>query len=93
MKSYVFLRRLANHATYRLGTAAEYPSGWKFISNVASLRGSRKFHPTMEECLPRWLGYPSRCESMTSEEWQRQISPTGGHVVDPWRRADPPPDA
>ena len=59
----VFYRRLTDGTVYRLGTAAQYPSGWKFISNVASHKNSRKFHPTMLKCLPRWIGYPDRCES------------------------------
>jgi hypothetical protein len=47
----------------RLGTAVECEGGWRFISNVASHKNSRKMHETMEQCLPRWVGYPDRCYS------------------------------
>jgi hypothetical protein len=76
MKSYNFVRRLGDGSTYRLGTACQYADGWRFISNVSSHKSSRKFHPTMERCLPRWLGYPDRCESYavaapgTISSWQ-----------------------
>ena len=64
MKSYAMMRRLANGETYKLGTAVEYsPGNWRFISNVASHRNSRKYHATFAKCLPRWVGYPDRCES------------------------------
>lgn len=58
-----FNRRLSDGSTYRLGVAVEYPQGWKFISNIASHGPSRKFHPTWEKCVPRWVGYPDGCES------------------------------
>jgi hypothetical protein len=64
MTNYRFERVLANGATYVLGTAVEYDDGWRFISNVAAHRSSRKFHPTMERCLPRWVGYPNYCQSV-----------------------------
>lgn len=64
MKVIAFNRRLADGYTYRLGTAVEYTTGeWKFISNVASHGSSRKRHPTMKACIPRWVGYPDSCES------------------------------
>lgn len=64
MKAFNFNRRLGDGSFYRLGTAVEYPDGWRFISNVAVHKNSRKFYRTMQKCLPRWLGYPDRCESV-----------------------------
>jgi hypothetical protein len=39
--------------------------GWKFRPNNAAHKPSRKFHPTLEACLPRWmkLYYPDGSES------------------------------
>lgn len=63
MANYRFIRDLADGSTYHMGTAVHYPNnGWRFISNVTH-KSSRKFHATMEKCLPRWLGYPDRCRS------------------------------
>jgi len=62
MTNYRFLRKLSDGTTYHLGTAVEYKDGWRFLSNVTSHRNSRKYHSTMEKCLPRWVGYPDRCE-------------------------------
>jgi hypothetical protein len=56
-------RRLADGGLFRLGSAVKKADGWRFFSNVASHRGSRKFHPTFVACLPRWVGYPNRCET------------------------------
>lgn len=67
MKNIRLLRRLQDGSVYRLGTAVEYADGWRFISNVASHKSSRKYHSTMEKCLPRWVGYPDRCESVAVE--------------------------
>ena len=64
MNCYRFERVLADGSTYHLGTAVEYDNGWRFISNVCSHKSSRKFHRTMKKCLPRWLGYPDRCQSV-----------------------------
>jgi hypothetical protein len=65
MKNVKFLRDLPGGSTYHLGTAVYYPNGpgWRFISNVSSHKGSRKFHATMEACVPRWVGYPGKCRS------------------------------
>lgn len=60
---YRFLRDLPDGSTYHLGSAVQYADGWRFLSNVASHKDSRKSHATMEKCLPRWLGYPDRCKS------------------------------
>lgn len=63
----VFVRRLSDGSVFRLGVASYHPSatepGWRFYPNLAARRVSRKRHATMEACLPRWLGYPKRCES------------------------------
>lgn len=59
-----FVRRLPDGSVYHLGTAVEYADGWRFLSNVASHKNSRKYHATMEKCLPRWVGYPNKCESV-----------------------------
>lgn len=68
MTNYRFLRRLQDGSTYRLGTAVQYQDGsWRFISNVTSHKSSRKYHPTMKRCIPRWVGYPDRCESEAIE--------------------------
>ena len=37
--------------------------GWIFIPHVFGRNPSRKYHPTWEACLPRWIGYPNYCES------------------------------
>lgn len=65
MNSFSFYRDLPGGSAYRLGTAVYYPNGpgWRFISNVSSHKSSRKFHATMEKCVPRWVGYPDRCRS------------------------------
>lgn len=64
MRAFTFNRRLTDGSLYRLGTAVEYEDGWRFIPNVSSHKSSRKHHRTMQKCLPRWLGYPDRCESV-----------------------------
>jgi len=68
MTNYRFIRRLNDGSTYHLGTAVQSGQGWRFIPNVVSHRSSRKFHPTMTKCLPRWIGYPDRCESVAVGE-------------------------
>ena len=59
-----FFRRLSDGSTYLLGVATEQRDGWRFISNVSAHKSSRKWHPTMERCIPRWVGYPSKCETL-----------------------------
>jgi len=58
-------RTLADGSTYCLGTAIYYSSygGWRFLPNVSGHSISRKFWPTWEACLPRWVGYPDRCQT------------------------------
>jgi hypothetical protein len=64
-KTVSFYRPLAGGTEFKLGAAVYYPNGpgWRFISNVSSHKGSRKFHATMEACVPRWVGYPDKCRS------------------------------
>jgi len=56
-----FLRPLKDGSTYFLGSAVKNEQGWRFMSNVASRRGSRKFYPTMQACVPRWVR-PKECQ-------------------------------
>lgn len=63
MKTVRFDRRLNDGSLYLLGVAIEHPEGWRFIPNVASHESSRKFHATMERCVPRWVGYLDYCET------------------------------
>lgn len=68
MTNFRFMRSLGDGSTYHLGTAVQYAAGWRFLSNVAAHKNSRKFHATMEKCLPRRVGYPNRCESVVVEK-------------------------
>jgi len=54
MKRVNFITTL-NGTEYRVGQAQECAAGWRFISNVASHKSSRKMHPTAEACTPRWV--------------------------------------
>ena len=63
IRSITFSRRLSDGSLFRLGTAVRMVGGWKFISGVAAHRNSRKLHPTFGACVPRWVGYPNKCES------------------------------
>jgi len=65
LNSVRFIRRLPGGSVYILGTATQLNevSGWRFIANVAGRDGSRKAHPTLEKCIPRWANYPDGCES------------------------------
>ena len=62
-KTVIFERRFPNGTVGRLGVAQYANNGWYFIPFVSSRRSSRKSHPTMEACIPRWVGYPNACES------------------------------
>jgi hypothetical protein len=46
-----------------LGTVRWMVNGYRFFPNTSSRKPSRKSHPTFESCLPRWVGYPDRCET------------------------------
>jgi hypothetical protein len=68
MRSVKFYRRLADGTSrVLLGTACHYEAGWRFIPNNAVNKPSRKSHPTLRKCLPRWIGYPNHCESEESK--------------------------
>ena len=54
MRTIHLVRRLPNGSTFRFGTATQTENGWRFIPNLASRKSSRKFHPTLEKCIPRW---------------------------------------
>jgi len=58
------IRRLSGDGhVFRLGTVTRKADGYRFWPAVAHHRPSRKAHPTFEACLPRWVGYPDRCET------------------------------
>jgi hypothetical protein len=43
------------------GSAVYTPGfGWRFFPSVAGRQPSKKSYPTLEACLPRWIGYPDR---------------------------------
>ena len=64
MTTIVFERRfLGTGETVRLGAAKRHQNGWRFYPNNAARKPSRKDHPTLESCLPRWLNYPDGCMS------------------------------
>lgn len=86
-----FVRRLAGGGVYHLGTAVQYTDGWRFLSNVSSHRSSRKFHATMEKCVPRWVGYPNKCESEAVPTYHCSADERDKRVVWPWRRDEPYP--
>jgi hypothetical protein len=73
--NYRFTRKLADGSAYHLGTAIYYSDcyrdGWRFEPSLAQRNAGRKrsrgTYPTMEKCLPRWLGYPNHCESVEIE--------------------------
>jgi hypothetical protein len=56
-------RRLANGPVVRLGTVRWVGDGYRFTPNVSGRKPSRKVHPTLADSLPRWVGYPNRCET------------------------------
>lgn len=51
----------------RLGTVRWTGEGYRFVPAVAGRRPSLKSHGTLEGSLPRWVGYPSRCETRRLE--------------------------
>lgn len=53
--AYRIYRPLAGGGRVILGHAVEYDQGWKFIPANAVNKPSRKFHPTVSRCLPRWV--------------------------------------
>lgn len=62
-KRYRILRRLAGgEEAIVLGTASLQSDGWRFTPNQSNRR-PRRAAKSFEDCLPRWVGYPDRCES------------------------------
>lgn len=56
-------RLMPSGEVYRIGTVRWVGNGYRFTPNVAGRKPSRKVHPTLADSLPRWVGYPSRCET------------------------------
>jgi hypothetical protein len=54
-------RYLVGVATYVAGEG--WNQGWCFFPRVSGRKPSRRFYLTWEECVPRWVGYPDRCET------------------------------
>jgi hypothetical protein len=62
-----------------LGEACFQPTkGWRFFPRVSGREPSRKFYPTLEACLPRWVGYPDSCESYYARYNGVLVSPDWG---------------
>lgn len=51
-----------------LGVASRQAQGWRFYPRVVGRLPSRKPHPTLEACIPRWVGYPDGCTSRLKED-------------------------
>jgi len=63
MNSVRFYRRLKDGSRGLIGTARHSEgSGWTFQPNLSSHKPSRRFWPTLEACLPRWVGAAEREE-------------------------------
>jgi hypothetical protein len=74
-RTLVVVRRLADGKPSLLGRANYHDGkGWKFMPNVSGRDPSRRFWPTWEACLPKWVGYPNHCESLTLAQWMQEIS-------------------
>lgn len=56
MNNVRFYRRLNDGSRGLLGTARYSERGWRFQPNLSGRKPSRRFWPTMEACLPRWVG-------------------------------------
>lgn len=53
---------------YLVGVAAYHKDkGWRFFPRISGKLPSRVYHPTWEKCVPRWVGYPDRCETETRD--------------------------
>lgn len=86
MTNYRFERVLGDGSRGTLGTAIETDEGWRFISNVSAHKSGRKYRPTMEACLPRWIGYPDRCESVAvkpKHDSAAKANPSAGWDTEP----------
>ena len=60
---FVVERRLADGTVGKLGSVRKARDGYRFNPSVFGYKASRKGHPTLEACLPKWVGYPDRCET------------------------------
>lgn len=51
------VKREGDAAGFLYGALVFYPArnGWKFVSNIAHRKGSRKHYPTPEAAFPSWL--------------------------------------
>jgi hypothetical protein len=57
-------RRLAGtDKVYEIGRCQLGPCGWRFFPLTTAHSISRKAWPSWESCIPRWVGYPHRCET------------------------------
>jgi hypothetical protein len=48
---------------YEIGRACRDLHGWRFYPVTTAHGPSRKHWESWEACLPRWVGYPNRCET------------------------------
>jgi hypothetical protein len=63
-----FNRSEADSDRYLVGVATYFAGqGWRFNPRVSGRKPSRRFYLTWEECVPRWVGYPDRCETETRD--------------------------
>ena len=60
---YAVERRLPDGQVIRLGTVVKNAQGYRFRPFTTAHQSSRRDHATFEGCLPRWVGYPERCET------------------------------
>lgn len=60
-------RRLVGGTVLRLGTVRWVGDGYRFNPNVSGRKPSRKSFGTIADCLPRWVGYPNKCETRRIE--------------------------
>lgn len=56
-------RTLGSGDVLRLGTVRWVGDGYRFFPNVAGRKPSRKTFGSIAASLPRWVGYPCRCET------------------------------
>lgn len=68
MKTVIVERAFADGSRGLLGRAHMKPGGWRFYPNVSGRQSSTKAWPTWQECLPRWVGYPNKCETRECRE-------------------------
>lgn len=56
-------RTLGGGEVVRLGTVRWVGDGYRFVPSVPGRRPSRKSFGSLSDALPRWVGYPNRCET------------------------------